>query len=85
MLQASLAAYISAAAGCNKHDRLVSAECWDYLRDVLLLILTGEPEGIDEPLALLVASSICLAMLTLVLHADEASCTSIDLDERVPY
>jgi hypothetical protein len=41
-------------------------EIWDYLRDVLLLILAGHYVGDETPLSLLVASTICGALLALL-------------------
>ena len=54
-------------------------DAWNYFRDVLLLILTGDFEGLDEPLALLVAPSICAALLQLAQHAEGRTCESTSL------
>jgi len=41
-------------------------EIWDYLRDVLLLILTGHYTGDEAPLGCLVAPTVCGGLLTLL-------------------
>ena len=41
-------------------------EIWDYLRDVLLLILTGHYIGDDAPLGFLVAPTVCEGLLALL-------------------
>ncbi len=59
-----------------KQDPLLSAEAWDYFRDVLLLILDGNFEGSDEPLSLLVAPLICRALVVLFQQGDRSASTS---------
>ncbi|KAI0662697.1 hypothetical protein C8Q70DRAFT_960558 [Cubamyces menziesii] len=68
-LAASLAAYISATAEAYAFDTLTYGEAWNFIRDVLLLILDRDFGGQEEPLALLVAPAICRALLALVRHA----------------
>ncbi|KAH9898530.1 hypothetical protein C8Q73DRAFT_685135 [Cubamyces lactineus] len=68
-LAASLATYISATAGTYALDALNHGEAWDFIRDVLLLILNRDFEGQEEPLALLVAPAACRALVELVRHA----------------
>lgn len=41
-------------------------EIWDYLRNVLLLILTGHYTGDEAPLGCLVAPTICEGLLALL-------------------
>ncbi len=41
-------------------------EIWDYLRDVLILILTGHYLGDEAPLSFLVAPTLCEALLVLL-------------------
>lgn len=41
-------------------------EIWDYLRDVLILILTGHYVGDEAPLGFLVAPTLCEALLALL-------------------
>jgi hypothetical protein len=43
-----------------------AVEIWEYLRDVLLLTLAGHYVGDEAPLSLLVAPTICGAMLALL-------------------
>jgi hypothetical protein len=43
-----------------------AVEIWDYLKDVLLLILAGHYVGDEAPLSLLVAPTLCEALLTLL-------------------
>jgi hypothetical protein len=43
-----------------------AVEIWDYLRDVLLLTLAGHYVGDEAPLSLLVAPTICGALLALL-------------------
>jgi hypothetical protein len=47
-----------------------AVEIWDYLRDVLLLILAGHYVGDEAPLSLLVAPTICGALLALLYQAE---------------
>lgn len=47
-------------------DAVNCAEAWDYLRDVLLLTISGHFLGEDEPLALIVCPVICQALLRLL-------------------
>jgi len=44
------------------------AEIWDYLRDVLLLTFTGYFIGDEAPLSILVAPTLCEALLALLRH-----------------
>ena len=74
---ASFALYVATMAHSRYSDDLLRAEAWDYLRDVLLLILTREHEGLDEPLALLVAPSFCRALIALLANARGSSRTSL--------
>ncbi|KAI0335397.1 hypothetical protein GY45DRAFT_1240795 [Cubamyces sp. BRFM 1775] len=67
-LAASLATYISATAGACVLDALSYGEAWSFLRDVLLLVLDRDFGGQEEPLALLVASAICRALVELARH-----------------
>jgi hypothetical protein len=41
-------------------------EIWDYLRNVLLLILTGHYTGDEAPLGCLVAPTVCVGLLTVL-------------------
>ncbi|KAI0724422.1 hypothetical protein C8T65DRAFT_563205 [Cerioporus squamosus] len=68
-LASSFALYIATTAHLRHSDYLLWAEAWDYLRDVLLLILTSDHEGPDEPLALLIAPSVCTALIALLVNA----------------
>ncbi|KAI0307781.1 hypothetical protein B0F90DRAFT_1677198 [Multifurca ochricompacta] len=43
-----------------------AVEIWDYLRDVLLLILTEHYAGDEAPLSLLVAPTLCVALRVLL-------------------
>lgn len=54
-------------------EGLVCAEAWDYFRDVILLILNRDFGGADEPLALLVCTSICRVLVALVRNAPPAT------------
>lgn len=49
----------------NLHTSTV-VEIWDYLRDVLILVLTGYYLGDEAPLSFLVAPTLCEAMLVLL-------------------
>ncbi|RPD63076.1 hypothetical protein L227DRAFT_413176 [Lentinus tigrinus ALCF2SS1-6] len=71
-LASSFAHYVAAMAHRRHCDELLCAEAWEYLRDVLLLILTSDHEGPDEPLALLIAPSICRALIALLENAQGA-------------
>ncbi|KAH9968988.1 hypothetical protein BC827DRAFT_302021 [Russula dissimulans] len=44
------------------------AEIWDYLRDVLFLTFTGYFIGDETPLSILVAPTLCEALLALLRH-----------------
>lgn len=69
---AAFATYVCATY--KQHDRANSVlyACgWDYLRDALLLILNDHFLDVGAPLAILVAPSICLALASLVVSADE--------------
>ena len=81
-LVASLAAYVNATAHLRKRDPLLFAEAWGYFQDVLLLILTSEFEGPEEPLSLLVAPFICGAMQTLLRHSDASTSTFLQHHPR---
>ncbi|TFK94334.1 hypothetical protein K466DRAFT_657861 [Polyporus arcularius HHB13444] len=72
-LASSFALYVGTMAHLRHTDDLFCAEAWDYFRDVLLLILTSDYEGPDEPLALLIAPSICTALIALLGNAQGAS------------
>ena len=72
--EASVAAYFSTSIRLRSRHRLLWAEAWSYLCDVMLLILAGNVEGEDEPLALFVAPSICTALDALVRWTDESTC-----------
>ena len=53
----------------NRLDSLhtsTAVEIWDYLRDVLILILTGHYVGDEAPLGFLVAPTLCEALLALL-------------------
>ncbi|RDX56001.1 hypothetical protein OH76DRAFT_587645 [Lentinus brumalis] len=78
-LASSFALYVGTMAHLRHTDDLFCAEAWDYFRDVLLLILTSDYEGPDEPLALLIAPSICTALIALLGNAQGASCTYFPL------
>jgi hypothetical protein len=43
-----------------------AVEIWDYWKDVLLLILAGYYVGDEAPLSLLVAPTLCEALLALL-------------------
>lgn len=51
-------------------NTLLHACGWDYLRDALLLILTDHFLDAEAPLAILVAPSICMALVSLIAFAD---------------
>lgn len=63
---ASFAYYITE---CDLLDPLCCAEAWDYLRDVLRLILRHHYREEDEPLALLVCPIIAQALNRLLQDA----------------
>lgn len=65
---ASLSVYVATTAS-RGIDNLTYAEAWNYFRDVVLLILNREFVGAEEPLALLVCSSICRVLVALLQHA----------------
>ena len=46
-------------------------EIWEYLRDVLILILTGHYIGDEAPLGFLVAPTLCEALLALLRQAGD--------------
>lgn len=69
LLTAAFATY--ACAKQNNADPLLYAFGWDYLRDALLLILNDHYLDTESPLAILVAPSICLALVALLVSADE--------------
>lgn len=46
-------------------------EIWEYLRDVLILILTGHYIGDEAPLGFLVAPTLCEALLVLLRQAGD--------------
>jgi hypothetical protein len=52
------------------HNALCFAEAWNYLRDVLLLVLSHHFLGDDEPLGLLVCPAICRGLLLLLENAN---------------
>ena len=62
-------------AGAYAFDTLTYGEAWNFIRDVLLLILDRDFGGQEEPLALLVAPAICRALLALVRHASPQAST----------
>jgi len=66
VLASAFATYVCATHQRCHLDALLYAEGWDYLRDVLLLILTHQFLDVEEPLALLVAPSICMALTFLI-------------------
>ncbi|KDQ63765.1 hypothetical protein JAAARDRAFT_189303 [Jaapia argillacea MUCL 33604] len=66
----ALAHYVSETANLETCDRLCFAEAWDFLRDVLLLILTNHFLGEEELLALTVSPSICRALSVLLANID---------------
>jgi hypothetical protein len=68
---AGVAQYILA----DRSDALCHAEAWDYLRDVLLIILGRRFAEENEALALLMAPTICLA-LTRVADVNSSACKS---------
>jgi len=53
-------------------DTLYCAEAWDYLRDVMLLIISHQFLGNDEPLALIISPVVCRTLLLLLQRADVA-------------
>ncbi|THU91755.1 hypothetical protein K435DRAFT_224660 [Dendrothele bispora CBS 962.96] len=61
---ASFAHYVL-TSGCTS-DSLRCAEAWDYLRDVLTLIIGRHFTGEEEAAALLVCDLICVALFTLI-------------------
>jgi len=63
---AAFAAYVSTTAKSRRCSVLLQAEAFDYLRDVLLLVLTHHYLGTEEALAVLVCPSICQALLCLI-------------------
>ena len=46
-------------------------EIWEYLRDVLILILTGHYIGDEAPLGFLLAPTLCEALLALLRQAGD--------------
>lgn len=53
-------------------DSLACAEAWNYLRDVILLILSHHFLGDDEPLALMISPVICNTLLLLLQEGQAA-------------
>ncbi|KAF9650668.1 hypothetical protein BDM02DRAFT_1290706 [Thelephora ganbajun] len=69
LLDASaFANFVVVSLNSRKRDALLELETWDYLRDSLLLIFTRHYFCDEEPIALAVAPSVCLAM-TCLFHA----------------
>lgn len=63
----------------RKRNTLLELEAWDYLRDSLLLIATRHYFCDEEPVALAVAPSVCLAMTCLFCAAGpQSSASSLD-------
>ncbi|KAI0936199.1 hypothetical protein AcV5_004396 [Taiwanofungus camphoratus] len=71
LVASAFAAYVSAVAHHRSYEPLLYAEAWNYLRDVLLLILTRHFLGEEEPLALLVSSTVCQALCSMWKYADK--------------
>ena len=64
---AAFATYVSASHnGSEDMDTPLYACGWDYLRDALLLILADHFLDAEAPLAVLVAPSICMALVSLM-------------------
>ena len=60
-----------------------AVEIWDYLKDVLLLILAGHYVGDEAPLSLLVAPTLCEALLALLCQTrDRLGNQFLSLEER---
>ena len=68
---ASIAAFCTASPVPRNGDEVFSAEAWNYLCDVMLLLLADSFDGVLKPLSLLVAPSVCTALEALVLNASE--------------
>jgi len=49
-----------------------AAEIWDYLRDVLFLTFAGYFIGDEAPLSILVAPTLCEALLALLRHRGDS-------------
>ncbi|KAI0318483.1 hypothetical protein OF83DRAFT_943770 [Amylostereum chailletii] len=65
----ALACHILATAKTEPVTPLVGVEIWDKIRDVFLLTLASQYLE-DEPLALLIAPTLCLALCAILCHGD---------------
>lgn len=63
---ACLASCVLALEHLESLPTSTAVEIWDYLRDVLLLIITGHYIGDEAPLGFLVAPTLCEALLALL-------------------
>jgi hypothetical protein len=81
-LIAAFANYVLAANRIGTAIRC--AQAWSYLRDVLLMILTRQFLGDDEPLALLICPVVCRALVFLVSRADSATGNATSRDVFLP-
>ncbi|EIN13484.1 hypothetical protein PUNSTDRAFT_48443 [Punctularia strigosozonata HHB-11173 SS5] len=66
MLACGLANYVIATARLKTCTALTAIEAWDYLRDILLLVLTQHFFCEDMALALLICPSVCIALSELL-------------------
>ncbi|KAI9057102.1 hypothetical protein FKP32DRAFT_1396611 [Trametes sanguinea] len=66
---ASAAAHVISTVGKHAYDSLQHGECWDHLRDTMLMILDHDFRGVEEPLALLVAPTLFRALAALAQYA----------------
>ncbi|KAL6302231.1 hypothetical protein BKA93DRAFT_794093 [Sparassis latifolia] len=73
LVASSFAAYVVTTAPSRNQDVLACSEAWDYLRDVLLLVLSHQFLGDEEPLALLVCPMVCQALSSLIHSAISAT------------
>ncbi|TFY52613.1 hypothetical protein EVJ58_g9913 [Rhodofomes roseus] len=70
-LAAAFSVYVCGTHNKCRLDALYFADGWNYLRDILLLVLTHHYLDVEEPLALLVAPSICMALTCLIASGDD--------------
>ncbi|KAF5377507.1 hypothetical protein D9615_005280 [Tricholomella constricta] len=88
-IQSECSNFIAASAYSHRimateenHDPLLLAETWNYLRDVLLLIISRRCAEDDEALALLVSPIICTAMTKIAQTTSPAELSSISAKEQ---
>lgn len=63
---AAFSLYLLETIHCKDYSLSLLAMAWDYLRDVLMMILDHQFLAVDEPLALLVSRVICHALQVIL-------------------